>query len=187
MTILGRLGAIEQSRSDGLAASWQLRFSRLDAPRFVRDTTHGDAARSVTLHDHANRNEGKRIRRAIAHLVIDLRPTDRLGQDNCGNQLTRLQRRLDLRRIARQSMRTAANRRACATTCLPRWAARCGTSSSSSTRWAKARWGGTASRAGRCTWRRSFCSRHCGALRSRSGPARVVARARSCGLVSAPR
>jgi L-rhamnose-H+ transport protein len=36
--------------------------------------------------------------------------------------------------------------------CWRRWAARSGTSSSSSTRWARARWGGTASPPGHCTW-----------------------------------
>ena len=46
-----------------------------------------------------------------------------------------------------------AARRSRATCCSARSPAPRGISSSSSTRWAKARWGGSASPAGRCTWR----------------------------------
>jgi len=69
-------------------------------------------------------------------------------------------------------------RRCCATTLGRRWAVPCGTSSSSSTPWARARWGTTSSPPGPCTWPASSCSRPSGASPCANGPAPAAARAR---------
>ena len=57
------------------------------------------------------------------------------------------------------------------TGCSARWRERSGISSSSSTRWARARWATTNFPVGRCTWRASSFSARCGAFSSRNGAA----------------
>jgi L-rhamnose-H+ transport protein len=67
------------------------------------------------------------------------------------------------------SRMVARVRHCCPISCSARWRARPGISSSSSTRWARARWAGWAFPAGRCTWPASSSSAPAGASPSASG------------------
>ena len=100
----GRLGAGEQPSRDGLCAARHLGLGRLDAPRLVRDAADRDAAGAVALHDRADRDQRERIGRAVAHLAVDVRAADRLRQRHGGDQFARRQRRLDVRRVAGQTV-----------------------------------------------------------------------------------
>ena len=77
-------------------------LGRLDAPRLVRHTAERDAAAAVALHDRGDRHQRKGVGGAIAHLLIEVRSTDRFGQRDRRDQLAGFERRLHMRRLARQ-------------------------------------------------------------------------------------
>ena len=54
--------------------------------------------RAVLLDHRRDRDEREGVGRAVAHLVVEVRAADRLGQRHRGDQLARRQRGLDVRR-----------------------------------------------------------------------------------------
>ena len=78
---------------DRLRAARHLALGRLDAPGLVRHAAQRDAARAVALHDRGDGDQREGVRSAVAHLAIEMRAADRLGQRHRRDQLAGLERR----------------------------------------------------------------------------------------------
>lgn len=105
LIVVGGRSAIEQTFADGFRAAGQQRFSGFDPPGFRCDAADGDAAGAVLLHNQTDRDQRERIRRAITHLVINVRATERCGQGHAGDEFAGGEAGFDIRRGARQLMK----------------------------------------------------------------------------------
>ncbi len=95
-----------------LGAARHLALGGLDAPRLVRHAAQRDAAGAVALHDRGDGDQREGVGSAVAHLAIDVRAADRLGQRHRRDQLARLERVLDVRRVPGQAMEVGDRDRA---------------------------------------------------------------------------
>ena len=64
----------------GCAPRGSADFGGFDAPRHVRDAAERDSPAAVALHHRCDRHQRERVRGAVAHLAIDVRAAERLGQ-----------------------------------------------------------------------------------------------------------
>src|SRR5438270_4010590 len=70
----------EQPRRHGCRTARKLGLRGLDAPWLVRDPAERHAAGAIRLHHRGHGHQGERVRRAIAHLAIEVPPAERLRQ-----------------------------------------------------------------------------------------------------------
>lgn len=77
-------------RQRPLSPYWPRRGDRclrsLHAPRSMGNTTECYATAPVALDDGSDRNECKRVGRAVPHLAVDMRTTDRTRQGDRGDE-----------------------------------------------------------------------------------------------------